>query len=342
MKNKITPSDFHDSIERQLSGLKPDPWLAQRIIASEKEEPKVKKLSGITIAIVIIMILIMTTAVAAGVTGWFRRSVNWLGEVVNEDGIQMAPSTPTPEMASSTPTPEMASSTPNPDASSTPQTDPAKLDNLIFSIMNDREDRELVVVDDGYTQRIQEFSSIEEFRSLMETASDFPLPVKIPDGYQFSTGYVTFGCKPEGEFILTSQTKHPEGFTESRYRVDESMDFIIGYSLFFTADDWLGAGYGDYISVDANMYPLSDLHEYSTGLRENETSRVIKIEGVENALLIESDELNRLRMRKVMAEPVDDLTFDFGNQRICTYGEYNVTVLATKLSGDDLIAVFSK
>ena len=45
MNKKISADDFHDAIERQLSGLEPDPWLAQRIIASDKEEVKVKKIS---------------------------------------------------------------------------------------------------------------------------------------------------------------------------------------------------------------------------------------------------------------------------------------------------------
>ena len=326
MKNKITPSDFHDSIERQLSGLKPDPWLAQRIIASEKEEPKVKKLSGITIAIVIIMILIMTTAVAAGVTGWFRRSsVNWLGEVIEEE-IPMAMPSPTPAPESA---PESLKISP-------------ELDDLIQGILNNREDRELVSVGDGYTQRTQNFSSLEEFYALMETAPDFPLPVQIPEGYSFSSGYVTFGCKPEGEYILTSQTVHPEGFTESHYRVDESMDFITGYSLLFTTGERLENDYLDYVAVDVNMDPLSDPHEYNFGLLEEQTPLVVDVEGMDNALYIESADFRYVSMRKVMAEPVDDLSFDFGNPRIRTYGEYNVTVSGTRLFGDDLIAVFSK
>ena len=44
MNKKISVDDFHDAIDRQLSGLEPDPWLAQRIIASDKEEVKVKTL----------------------------------------------------------------------------------------------------------------------------------------------------------------------------------------------------------------------------------------------------------------------------------------------------------
>ena len=57
MNKKISADDFHDAIERQLSGLEPDPWLAQRIIASDKEEVKVKKISHATVIIVAIIVL---------------------------------------------------------------------------------------------------------------------------------------------------------------------------------------------------------------------------------------------------------------------------------------------
>ena len=72
MNKKISSNEFHDSIERQLSGLKPDPWLAQRIMASEKEEEPVKKFTVSTaLIVVLIVIATLTTALAASVLlGW--------------------------------------------------------------------------------------------------------------------------------------------------------------------------------------------------------------------------------------------------------------------------------
>ena len=69
MNKKITADDFHSAIERQLSDLEPDPCLAQRIIASDKEEVKVKKISHVTVIIAAVIILAMATALAAA-TQW--------------------------------------------------------------------------------------------------------------------------------------------------------------------------------------------------------------------------------------------------------------------------------
>ena len=80
MNKKISSNEFHDSIERQLSGLKPDPWLAQRIMASEKEEEPVAKKISLSFALVMALICISVAALAAGIVTWSR---------VMEDALQV-------------------------------------------------------------------------------------------------------------------------------------------------------------------------------------------------------------------------------------------------------------
>lgn len=72
MNKKIASDEFHNSIDRQLSGLKPDPWLAQHIMASAKEEEPVKKFTVSTaLIVVLIVIATLTTALVASVLlGW--------------------------------------------------------------------------------------------------------------------------------------------------------------------------------------------------------------------------------------------------------------------------------
>lgn len=72
MNKKISSDEFHNSIDRQLSGLKPDPWLAQHIMASAKEEEPVKKFAVSTaLIVVLIVIATLTTALAANaLLGW--------------------------------------------------------------------------------------------------------------------------------------------------------------------------------------------------------------------------------------------------------------------------------
>ena len=72
MNKKISSDEFHNSIDRQLSGLNPDPWLAQHIMASAKEEEPVKKFAVSTaLIVVLIVIATLTTALAASaLLGW--------------------------------------------------------------------------------------------------------------------------------------------------------------------------------------------------------------------------------------------------------------------------------
>lgn len=72
MNKKISSDEFHNSIDRQLSGLKPDPWLAQHIMASAKEEEPVKKFAvSAALIVVLIVIATLTTALAASaLLGW--------------------------------------------------------------------------------------------------------------------------------------------------------------------------------------------------------------------------------------------------------------------------------
>ena len=77
MNKKISSDEFHNSIDRQLSGLKPDPWLAQHIMASAKEEEPVKKFTVSTaLIVVLIVIATLTTALATscllGLTDFYR------------------------------------------------------------------------------------------------------------------------------------------------------------------------------------------------------------------------------------------------------------------------------
>ena len=80
---------------------------------------------------------------------------------------------------------------------------------------------------------MQTIHSADEFEALVKTGSDLPLPEKIPNGYVLEKGFVELGCLPEGQYVLTSETIHPEGFTETHYTVDPSMDFVRAYTLIF-------------------------------------------------------------------------------------------------------------
>lgn len=319
MNKKISVDDFHDAIERQLSGLEPDPWLAQRIIASDKEEVKVKKISHATVIIVAIIVLAMATALAAGLGG----RVNWLGEVQETTVV---------------------SATPMPTAEPQTTTDPDEIDPAFYELLDYSKDRELIMLSTAhegiFSSRIQQISNMNDFITLMDTAApDFPLPAEIPEGYVLDKCSVEFGCLPQGEYTLTSQTVHPEGFTESHYAVDPSMDFVKGYSIILKTEDEK-----DYISIQVYMNSSTNPKEYTFGITEDQSARVVQVAGMENALIIDSENTSLLAMRKVMSSPQDDLQFTGPEMEpmIETYNEYRIEVRTPLLPENELVRVFVK
>ena len=70
MSQKITRTEFRESMDRRLSAMKAEPWLAQRIIAAEGgEKPVAKKLSA-SMILVIALIIIMATGALAALGSW--------------------------------------------------------------------------------------------------------------------------------------------------------------------------------------------------------------------------------------------------------------------------------
>ena len=150
---------------------------------------------------------------------------------------------------------------------------------------------------------------------------------------------VEFGCLPQGEYTLTSQTVHSEGFTESHYAVDPSMDFVKGYSIILKTEDEK-----DYISIQVYMNSSTNPKEYTFGITEDQSARVVQVAGMENALIIDSENTSLLAMRKVMSSPQDDLQFTGPEMEpmIETYNEYRIEVRTPLLPENELVRVFVK
>ena len=71
MNQKITRTEFKESMDRRLSAMKAEPWLAQRIIAAEGgEKPVAKKLSASMILVIALIVITATGALAATLNAW--------------------------------------------------------------------------------------------------------------------------------------------------------------------------------------------------------------------------------------------------------------------------------
>ena len=65
MDDQTLRNQLHHAVETRLSGLQGDPWLAQRVLAQAKSEPKRKRKRSVGFVIVLILLLAATTAFAA-------------------------------------------------------------------------------------------------------------------------------------------------------------------------------------------------------------------------------------------------------------------------------------
>ena len=313
------------ALNRSLSGLQEDPRLAQRVIASEKGEFKVKKTSRAALIIAAAITLVMATALAAGLGG----RVNWLGEVQPDAGL-------------------MPTATPIPIAEPETTAGAAEIEDRFYELLDDSNDRDLIVIsvpgNGAASSRKQKIGSMDDFHALMETAcAGFPVPVRIPEGYVLVKGYAVFGCLPGGSYTLASRTVHPEGFTESHYTVDPAMDFVRAYDLTFRpAGD--GADPADYISMHVFMTPPADPHEYAFGIGDDQTAWAVRVTGMDHALMIEGDRVRHLAMLKTMPSPQTDLILTGTDAHLITetYAAYEIDVSATALTESELLQVFAE
>ena len=315
--------EAQEALNRSLSGLQEDPWLAQRIIASEKGEFKVKKISRATIIIAAVIVLAMATALAAGLGG----RVNWLGETKTDSELE-------------------PSATPIPTVKPEKTEDTGVIDPHLYDLLDYAKDREQIILSTenggASSARIQTINNVDEFETLVNTGSDLPLPEKIPNGYVFEKGFVELGCLPEGQYVLASETIHPEGFTETHYTVDPSMDFVRAYTLILRKESD-NSDNADHIQVNVHMVTYTDPHDFTYGISETETAQVVQVEGMDNALLITSHERGMLVMRKAMTAPQYDLLLLPDNELITeTYCEYRIEVAGRQLTDAELIGVFTK
>ena len=67
MNRKISDNEFRESLDRRLSPLQPDPWMAQKVRAraQQKEgEPVKKRLSVGTVLVLVILLLSISAGIA--------------------------------------------------------------------------------------------------------------------------------------------------------------------------------------------------------------------------------------------------------------------------------------
>lgn len=323
MNKKITAAEFHDAVERELSGLKPDLFLAKHVIAADKGEAGMKRKLSVGLIFAIALMLVLVTA-ACAVTGLYR--------VVTWDGKIKATKEPYPEM--------------QPD-------DEAWMDSVLQSVAADYPENETVYlwmenknhedIERGLVRNAKKtFDSHEEFMRYMAGDRNLTLPVWLPEeNVREYTAETTIECRAFGKYDRLEDAK--KGHIQvNRFLIDESSRVNTEYSITLSLED------GSYYIIGAEL--REGLSEEALLLREGETAEKVTVKGMDEALLIRSREWPDwigLIMQRKLDEPVRlkqlpycELLEEENDDQYCN-AEYVRVWMLDKNGRNDLIKVFS-
>ena len=286
MNKRITAEDFYNAIERQLSDLEPDPWLAPRIIVSEKGETKVKK--KLSVSVIIALLLLVLATVALAVTGLYR-VINWQGDVTRTTEFTQASNL---ETVQSVPEEWHVDS----------------LNSFISEIPNEETAFAWYNNDDGSIkcselhQKQIPISSIEWFTEYMHGIQHLSVPASFPEGnVTYCYGKVFLECKAFGNYTLIKNGQSGS-MCYNRFLIDEPSSVVTGYDLSFALGD---VENGTRYIIRSELRDRTNEEPFM--LREGESARKVNVKGMSDALLITAEDPaypDGLIMQRKLDEPV--------------------------------------
>lgn len=270
MNDKVTPDTFRDSMDRCFSDVGGDPFLARRIIAGGKEEPKMKK--KLTFSLVCALVLLFAlTALACAATGLFRRGelkyTDWNGNVWGSA--------------------ELKERVPDPG----PAADRNKINRLLEKYLN-VPDGEVVYAFEtenpgnaygGYKLKQKHFDSWPEFRQFMEDHHALlTLPSRMPDNMVKFIGIARMECRAGGNYRLID--KGQDGpVTYERYTLDDADSVITEYELIISVPGREDINIRGCLSNDG-----PDDIPVPFYIPENGSAEKVSVSGMPQALLVTS------------------------------------------------------
>lgn len=323
LKNVYQPvsDDFQKVMRRTLSSL------------SEREEKSVmkKKLSIGLIAAIVALLGLLSAAMAGSFLK--ERTINWRGEVMEEE-IETSP---------------MSTFTPEPAAIMEEALLAERAQKLIGN--GNENDFHIAYWLDENGQRIGQTAkkrrkTIQSYEMLVDILgknADFTLPSFIPEGYKFEEAEIYLEY-PAGEVCERVDTwKDPSGIIVDCYAADPERDVIVGYEATFLAS----APDHRYLYIRGDLSADNDLNDYMFGLGENEEGTTVYLPGTESALMITGDQQCKLIARKKLSSSIDTISimsFLHPEDGIQTnrYTEEIINIWGPQLTEEDALAMYSK
>ena len=323
----MTEKQLRRGLDAGLSGAELSEQARLRVLAQVKgEEPIMKK--KMSLAFVMTMALLILTATAALAVGITQGSVNWRGEPKTDE--IMARPTPEPE----NPVTDMQ------------LIDEDALDRLMGDLAAELEPDEMLIGarrqngEEQYAAR-QNGGLLASFDELDDRLGLLPRPKWIPEGYELKALSASYSA---AEYELTDESGYPGGIVVSRYRGIEP--FLSGfYALYENAA-------GERLTYSATLNENSD--EMGFGVQDGDAVERLEIANMDDALLFVRSGANdnlgwertNLYMRRALDEPVPyRSSFSLFGEDYWQpewdkpYAEVQVKIMATAMSGDDLVKV---
>ncbi len=284
MNRKISAAEFRDLLNRYASELKADPRRAQRIIAAEKGERKMKKKWTVSLAFVLLILLGLAGA-AYGVTS-LCRVVGWQGQVTRT--VEPAETPEVPDEKTLDKESKMGM------ISSFLQTVPDE--ETAFAWYDDGTN-EMSIYNCDLRKTVKNTNFTEEFLEWL-SSSGMTVPSWIPEeAHGRCTAAVFMDCKAYGQYELL-ESSYGEDFNYTRFRIDEASKIPTEYLFGIDLED--GSSY----MIHSYLRPSQS--EEATGLLEGESAEKVTVKGMDDALLIRRNESSVpvLIMRRQLDEPV--------------------------------------
>ena len=267
----MTEQEFRAALHRaaENDGLSSERQL--RVLARMKgDEPKVKMKNKwmIALALVVVLSLGMTAAVAAGMA-----AVNWQGEsAVPYNGRALGQTAGEERLLAL----YAASAEDLITFVKAPESQLGEMGGIMNSTCNE------------YA------AALEEMQTWVEADGTLPWPAAIPAGYMLELGRVGYACRADGQLELVGQYTTEDAYQVSQYRIPQEDRFVADYMLA------LVNAQGATLSIAVNLHHDDSARVFNTE-EDSEISR-LSVPGMEDALLIVSRNETRLALRNRPAE----------------------------------------
>lgn len=285
---------IHRAIDKTLSGLPEDPFLPQRIAARAAQSGKGVRMRNhkwmIVLAVVIVMSL--TAAVASEM---FSGTVDWDGNVVKDETEIVFPQNTLAPKSGERKAERRVLLSEFQDAHQAKEGEQV----AIYDLM----EADVPLIWDIPPRSVQ---NMEAFTEMMADAECLPLPVNIPEGYQFYSAYVDYGCKNDGEYRLVETVDSEEGFRAERYVLDEENAVATGYSLSLLkkTDIYDPANPQTWNMIDVNVSLASGVESSDVYICNGITVSAVNVPGMTKALAIRNERRNVMEMYRQLEQPV--------------------------------------